>query len=434
LRQAEEADALTEAGQSRGHLHGLPMALKDNIETEGIRTTGGSRILSSWFPPEDAFLVKKLKQAGAVILGKTNMHELALGTTTNNPHYGPTRNPYDSSRSPGGSSGGSAAATAAALCAASIGTDTGGSVRIPASFCGVVGLRPTRGRVGRGGLIPLSFTRDSVGPITRTVRDSATILEAIAGKDPRDPQSLSRTIPRYSALNEDGLKGLRFGLPKRFIAEVIHPDTEVVMDVSVGAIRDGGGIVRELDIPCMELAYAADFNVVMAESVCLLEEYFRKLDPLANIGTYLDLMGSDVKEILRQQVGEPTSKPVPGYVYVKTLRDECESMMAGFKQAMYGLDALLLPTTPAPPPRIGEDSVMELNGKTASVFLTNIRNCIPLSVVGYPAISVPAGYSRTGLPIGLQIVARPWAEDRLFEIAYGFEQITKVRQPPRLSL
>ncbi len=432
LRQAAEADRLTKAGRLRGPLHGLPLALKDNIETRGTRTTGGSAILSSWVPGEDATVVKKLKRAGAVILGKTNMHELALGTTTNNPHFGPTRNPYDFSRIPGGSSGGSAAATAAALCAASLGTDTGGSVRIPAALCGVVGLRPTYGRVGRGGVIPLSLTRDTVGPITRTVVDAALILEVIAGKDGRDPQSVSRSVPRYSDIVEDGLRGKRFGLPRGFIAELIHPDTVKVLDESIRVIRGRGGIIKEVTLPSLEVARAADFNVVMAEAVCLLEEYLKKVDPAASLATCIARMGRDLGEMLGQQIGRPGSRPVPGYLYLSTLRNECTRMKSELKGVMAGLDALLLPTTPTPAPRIGNDSKMDLHGSMVSVFLTNVRNCVPFSVVGYPAISVPAGHSREGLPIGLQIVGRPWAERTLFGMAYDFERATKIRRPPGL--
>jgi len=226
LKQAEELDQLAKQKKFKGSLHGLPIAIKDNLDTKDLRTTGGSKILSSWVPSTDANVVQKLKQAGAIILGKTNMHEFAFGITTNNPHYGPTRNPYDFSRIPGGSSGGSGAATAAALCAASLGTDTGGSVRIPAALCGVVGLKPTLGRVGRGGMIYLSFTRDVIGPITRTVADSAMILEVIAGKDPRDPESSSNPVPRYTVSLKGGLQGKRFGVPKKYFFEVIHPDTE----------------------------------------------------------------------------------------------------------------------------------------------------------------------------------------------------------------
>ena len=207
LKNAEKLDESAKSKNFKGPLHGLPIAIKDNLDTRDIRTTGGSRILAEWKPKQDAHVVAKLREAGAVILGKTNMHEFAFGITTNNIHYGPTKNPYDFSKIPGGSSGGSGAATSAALCAGAIGSDTGGSVRIPAALCGVVGLKPTLGRVGRGGLMYLSFTRDVIGPITRNVADSAIMLEAIAGSDPRDPESSEQSGPQIPLFPEGRREG-----------------------------------------------------------------------------------------------------------------------------------------------------------------------------------------------------------------------------------
>lgn len=431
LRAAEEADEMTKRGESRGPLHGLPFAVKDNIETKGVRTTAGSRILASWVPSEDAHVVRRLKKAGAIILGKTNMHEFALGATNDNPHYGPARNPYDLSRITGGSSGGSAAAAAAALCAAAIGTDTGGSVRIPAGLCGVVGLKPTLGRVGRGGVIPLSFSRDCIGPITRTVLDAAIVLEVIAGRDPRDPESSARPVPRYASVGDEGLTGKRFGLPRRFIAGRIHPDTQEVMDESVRLIEHMGGIVEDVEIDHIDLAHDADFNVVGPEAVYLIEAYLRKIDPRATIAGNLDLMGEDVRRMLAHHAGVRGAKPVPGHVYVKTLREECGKMKEGFRKAMSGVDALLFPTTPFPACRIGEDPGAGPDGKRIT-FHEYIRNCVPVSVVGYPAVSVPAGHGKTGLPVGLEMVARPWEEHRLLDMAYSFEQTAKARRPPAL--
>ena len=433
LKQAEELDLLAKDKKFKGILHGLPIAIKDTLDTQGIKTTGGSKILSSWVPPADAHVVKKLKEAGAIILGKTNTHEFALGITTNNPHYGPTRNPYDFSRIPGGSSGGSGAATASALCGGAIGSDTGGSIRIPAALCGVVGLKPTLGRVGRTGLMYLSFTRDVIGPITRTVADSAMILEAIAGKDPGDPESSSNPVPCYSSLLKGGLRGKKLGVDQKYISEVIHPDTKKVMDESLKEIQKMGGVIKEIEIKDIDLAYAADFNVVIAEAVYLIENYLKRFDPQATIDKYLDQMGPDVKGFFGNQKGTAESKPVPGYLYVKTLREECNKMISGFKEALSDVDGLLFPTTPLPASKIGEDLEVELQGKKVSTMLTFIRNCVPVSVVGYPAISVPAGYSQAGLPIGLEIVTRPWEEDKLLGMAYAFEQATEIRKPPELT-
>ena len=432
LKEAEELDALAQNKRFKGPLHGLPIAIKDTIDTKGIKTTGGSKILSSWIPSTDAHVVKKLKEAGAIILGKTNTHEFAFGITTNNPHYGPTRNPYDFSRIPGGSSGGSGAATAAALCGGAIGSDTGGSIRIPAALCGVIGLKPTLGRVGRTGLMYLSSTRDVIGPMTRTVTDSAMILEVIAGEDPMDSGSLTNPVPRYTGLLKEGLKGKRFGVSKKYISEVIHPDTQKVMDESFREIQKMGGVVKEIEIKHIDMANTADFNVVISEAIYFIENYLKAFDPHATIDKYLDQMGPDVMGLFGSQKGTRESRPVPGYLYVKTLHEDCNKLISGFKEALSDVDGLLFPTTPLPASKIGEDVETNLEGKKVSTFLTYIRNCVPVNVVGYPAISVPAGYSQKGLPIGLEIVARPWEEDKLLSMAYAFEQATKVRKSPKL--
>ena len=428
LRQAETLDELAKQKKFKGPLHGLPIAIKDNLDTRDIKTTGGSKILASWLPPSDAHVVKKLKDAGAIILGKTNMHEFAFGITTNNPHYGPARNPYDLSRIPGGSSGGSGAAAAAALCAGAIGTDTGGSVRIPAALCGVVGLKPTLGRVGRGGMMYLSFTRDVIGSITRTVSDSALILEAISGPDERDPESSSITVPNYISYLKGGLKGKKFGVPKKYFFEGIHPETQNVMDEAIKEIKAMGGSIKEVEVKHMDIATPTGFNIVLAECIYLMEDYLKAFDPEATIEKYAEQLGPDVKGPLAGS----KSQPVPGYVYAKSVREDRNKMISGFEDALSGLEALLLPTTPLPAAKIGEDVETELLGEKVNTFLTFIKNCDPVSVVGYPAITVPAGYSSTGLPIGLQIVSRPWTEDNLLSMAYAFEQATKVRKAPKL--
>jgi aspartyl-tRNA(Asn)/glutamyl-tRNA(Gln) amidotransferase subunit A len=420
MKQAEELEGLAKQKKFKGPLHGLPMAIKDNLDTKGIKTTGGSKILASWIPPRDAHVIEKLKDAGAIILGKTNMHEFAFGITTNNPHYGPTRNPYDTSRIPGGSSGGSAAATAAALCAGAIGTDTGGSVRIPAALCGVVGLKPTLGRVGRGGMMYLSFTRDVIGPITRTVADSALILEAIGGTDPRDPESSSNLVPNYTAYLKDDLKGKKFGVPRKYFFENIHPDTQKVIEDAIKEIKSLGGSIKEVEVKHMDIATPTGFNIVLAECIYLMEDYLKTFDREATIGKYLDQLGLDVKGVLGSLKGTPESKPVPGYLYAKSVRKDRNKMISGFEDAMTGVDALILPTTPLPASKIGEDVETELLGKKVNTFLTFIKNCDPIS------------YSKTGLPIGLQIVARPWEEGQLVSMAYSFERATKIRKAPKL--
>ncbi|MCB2226113.1 MAG: amidase [Desulfarculaceae bacterium] len=435
LARAKKLDAMAAHHKFAGPLHGIPVAVKDNLDTMEIVTTGGSKILAQWRPPQDAYAVARLQQAGAIILGKTNMHEFAFGITTNNPHYGPCRNPYDQTRIPGGSSGGSAAAVAADLCAAALGTDTGGSVRIPSALCGVVGLKPTLGLVGRGGMMYLSFTRDCIGPITRSVSDAAIVLEAIAGKDARDPESGRgpAKIPNYSAFAKTGLKGKKFGLPKNYFFDNISPDTAKVIDQAIKLVEKQGGQVKEVEVKHMDLVTSAGFNIVLSEAVYLMEDYLRAFDPKASIDKYLDQMGPDVKGVLGSQKGTPKSKPVPGWVYSRSLRKERGLIIAGMAQALDGLDGLLTPTTPLPAAKIGEDVDTTLNGKKVNTFLTFIRNCDPISVAGFPAITVPAGFSGNGLPIGLQIIARPWEEMSLLSLGYGFEQAAGPRKPPRLK-
>ena len=428
LKQAEKLDQMAKSGKFKGPLHGLPIAVKDNLDTKDMRTTGGSKILAQWKPGQDAHVVQKLKDAGAIILGKTNMHEFAFGITTNNTNYGPARNPYDRSRIPGGSSGGSGVATAAALCSGAIGTDTGGSVRIPAALCGVVGMKPTLGRVGRGGLMYLSFTRDVIGPITRSVPDAALILGAISGPDIRDPESSSTQVPDYLSSLKDGVSGKTFGIPRKLFFEDIDPDTGKTMEDAIVVIKDLGGKVRDVEIKHMDIATPTGFTIVLAECIYLIEDYFQAVDPQATIEKYADQFGLDVKPPI---VGSK-EKPVPGYVYAKAVRKDRNLMIKGFQEGMTGVDALIMPTTPLPACKIGDDKDTELNGKKVDTFLTYIRNCDPVSVVGYPAITIPAGFSREGLPIGLQIVAKPWEEGKLFGIAASFEQATNVRKTLKL--
>ena len=428
MKEAEQLDKLAKERKFKGPLHGMPIALKDNLDTKDLRTTGGSKILAQWKPKQDAHVVEKLKKAGAIVLGKTNLHEFAFGITTNNTNYGPTRNPYDKTRIPGGSSGGSGAAASASLCAAAIGTDTGGSVRIPAALCGVVGLKPTLGRVGRGGMMYLSFTRDVIGPITRTVADSAVLLGVISGQDPRDPESSSKPVPNYLASLKDGVKGKTFGVPRKLFYENLHPDTQRVMEEALKAVKDLGATLKEVEVKNMEIATPTGFNIVLAECIYLLEDYLKAFDPEATIEKYAEQFGPDVKPPI---VGSK-AKPVPGFVYAKSVREDRNKMIAGFRAAMSGVEALLMPTTPLPACKIGDDMETELLGKKVDTFLTFIRNCDPVSVVGYPAITLPAGYSKEGLPIGLQIVAKPWEEGKLIGIAHSFEQATKARKPPKL--
>jgi Asp-tRNA(Asn)/Glu-tRNA(Gln) amidotransferase A subunit family amidase len=278
----------------------------------------------------------------------------------------------------------------------------------------------------------LSSTRDVIGPITRSVADSAVMLEAISGPDPRDPGSSAKPVPPYASYLNGSLRGKKFGVPRKYFFDNIHPDTERVIDEAIREIANSGGIIKEVEVGNLDIATPTGFSIVLAECIYLMEDYLKTYDPQATIDKYLDQMGPDVMGILGGQKGFPKAQPVPGYIYAKAVREDRNKMITGFENAMGGVDALLLPTTPLPAAPIGDDVETELRGKKVNTFLTFIRNCDPISVVGYPAITVPAGYSRSGLPIGLQIVARPWQEPKLLAMAHSFERVTQVRKPPKL--
>lgn len=266
-RMAQEAEKAILSGNYLGPLHGVPISLKDNLSTRGVQTTAGSKILQGYVPNYDATLVERLKAAGAVILGKVNMHEFAYGATTNNPHYGPTHNPWDIERIPGGSSGGSAAAVAASLCIASIGTDTGGSIRIPSSLCGVVGLKQTYGRVSRHGVIPLSWSLDHAGPITKNVEDAAWILQAIAGVDPKDPTTRDLPVPDYAAALRGGIQGIRCVVPRDYVYERLDKEVEEAFRSALCALAGLGARVEEISLPRLAHAPAVELAIILAESL-----------------------------------------------------------------------------------------------------------------------------------------------------------------------
>ena len=431
LKEAERLDGLMKEGRPPAALHGIPIAVKDNLDTAGLRTTGGSKILERWVPQEDANAVWRLRQAGCVILGKTNMHEFAFGITTNNPHYGPTRNPYDRTRIPGGSSGGSGAAVASGFCAAAVGTDTGGSVRIPAALCGAVGLKPTLGRVGRGGMMYLSTTRDVIGPMTRTVEDAALLLAAMAGADPRDMDAEVKSAPNYARGLGRGLRGVRIGVPRKYFYEENHPDVQRLTELALKEMERLGATLVEVEVKNLDLALPTGFAIVLPEAIFAMETYLKQMDPQATIDKYLPQFGPDVQGILGGQKGTDKAKPVPGYAYLEAMNTNRPRVQAGFKEALAKVDALVTPTTPLPAAKIGEDAEVELLGKKVNTFFTFIKDCDPVSVAGYPALSVPAGWSADGLPVGIQIVGRPWEEGRILRIGYAYEQATNWRRPPK---
>ena len=399
--------------RDRGPLHGIPISLKDNIYTEGVRTTAGSKILRDFIPQHDAPIVLRLKEAGAVILGKTNMHEFAYGVTSNNPHFGPVRNPWYLARIPGGSSGGSAAAVAAGLCFGSIGTDTGGSIRIPAALCGVVGVKPTFGRVSVKDVIPLSPHLDCVGPLARTSADAARLLDPIfvPGKDEPSLQSatkLSRARCRF-----------HLGLPKGFFSDVISPEVESTFDHALRLLRKSDCALKDVSIPLLFETEDAGNQIAWAEAT----HYHQHAGWFpARAGEY----GEDVRT--RLEVGAKVS--ATAYLQAMEVR---YSFIEQFHAAMAtaNVDALVVPTAPIVAPMIGEEStsVCGTNHPTRALLLRLNR---PANLAGLPAISVPCGFTPEGLPVGLQLIGAVTDEHLLLRIAGSFERSRPLDRRPSI--
>jgi aspartyl-tRNA(Asn)/glutamyl-tRNA(Gln) amidotransferase subunit A len=389
--------------RDRGPLHGIPISLKDNIYTEGIRTTAGSKILRDFVPEHDAQVVVRLKKAGAILLGKTNMHEFAYGVTSNNPHYGPVHNPWDLARIPGGSSGGSAAAVAAGLCFGSIGTDTGGSIRIPAALCGVVGVKPTFGRASVMDVIPLSPHLDCVGPLARTSADAARLLDPIFVRGKGELSLQSATKPSRVR------RPFRLGLPKGFFSDVISTEVEFAFEQALRLLRKSDSNLREVSIPLLFETEDAGNQIAWAEAT----HYHQRAGWFpARAGEY----GEDVRT--RLELGTKVS--ATAYLQAMELR---YSLIENFHATMAkeNLDALVVPTTPIPAPMIGEEttSVRGANHPTRSLLLRLNR---PANLAGLPAISVPCGFTPDGYPVGLQLIGAVTDEHLLMRIARIFER------------
>lgn len=405
---AQALDELRAAGTIAGPLHGIPIAIKDLLDTHDLPTSAGGRPISDTPPPTDATVVARLRSAGAVVIGKTNTHEYAYGYTTENPHHGDTHNPWDLERIPGGSSGGSAASVSAGSAIAAIGSDTGGSIRVPASLCGIVGLKPTFGRVPRGGVFPLAWTLDHVGPITRTARDCAILLSAIAGTDQSDPATLyTPPAPDYlSSLGRD-IAGLRVGVPKNHFFDVIDPEVATAVRNAIDTLANLGANVTEITIPGVEDAVAAWLTILLAEATSIHETLLRDRP---------DDYGDDVRGLVE------AGALVPATAYLRAQRIR-QRLAAAFRTAMKPIDVLVTPATAIPAPHIGTTDVT-IEGHTEALFQTFARISAPLDVVGLPALSTPCGLTSTGLPIGLQLVGHPFDEATLLAAAHAYDQQT----------
>jgi aspartyl-tRNA(Asn)/glutamyl-tRNA(Gln) amidotransferase subunit A len=403
LADARSADA---APQPAGPLHGVPLALKDNIATANLCTTAGSRVLVDWVPAEDAPVVRDLKRAGAVILGKTNLHEFAYGGTCTNVEFGAVRNPWNTNHVPGGSSGGSGAAVAAGMCPAALGTDTAGSIRLPASQCGVVGLKPTYGRISIDGVIPLAWSLDHVGPLARTVTDAALVYGVLAGTPP------SSTLGA-------GVGGLRIGVPRQFFFDNLQPDVGAAVEHALETLHDLGAQLVDVVWPDVHLSNSITWTIVLAEASAYHRAWFRSRPEAYSEETRRNLM-----------LGEQL--PAADYVQAQRARTVLQRQAT---DVLAGIDALVTPTLQITAPRIAQTTV-EVGGKLREINPVFIRLCDPFNVTGQPAISVPCGFDANGLPIGLHIAGAPFAEDTVLRVAAAYESATDwhLQRPPLREL
>jgi aspartyl-tRNA(Asn)/glutamyl-tRNA(Gln) amidotransferase subunit A len=426
FHQADQVDRKIAKGEGIEDLAGVPLGLKDILCTKGIRTTCGSKILENYVPFYDGTVVKKLNEKGAVILGKLNMDEFAMGSSTENSGFQITHNPWDLNRIPGGSSGGSAAAVAADECIAALGTDTGGSIRQPASCCGVVGMKPTYGRVSRYGLVAFASSLDQIGPITKDVEDCAILMNAISGYDPYDSTSVNIEVPDYKQSLINNVKGIRIGIPDEYFIEGMDPDVEKSVNGAIDSFNRWGAEIKRISLPHTEYAVAIYYIICTAEASSNLARYDGVKYGLRTKG-YRDLMemytqtrakgfGKEVK----RRIILGTYVLSAGYyeAYYRKASQVRTLIRQDFEEAFKDVDVVLAPTAPTPAFRIGEKVEDPLQ-----MYLSDIHT-IPVNLAGIPAITIPCGFSHENLPIGLQMIGKHFDEGVLLRVAYTFERNT----------
>lgn len=424
LEEAGRADEQLARGDG-GPLTGIPMALKDILSTSGIRTTCGSRMLDRYVPRYSASVVRRLGDAGSVLVGKTNMDEFAMGSSNENSAFWPVHNPWDLARVPGGSSGGSAAAVAAGYVPFALGTDTGGSIRQPAAFTSTVGLKPTYGRVSRYGLVAFASSLDQIGPFTRSVHDAATVLGAIAGWDPLDSTSVKVDVPQYAALLEQAdLRGARIGIPRQYFEEGMQPEVRTVIEAALGVLEDLGGSLVEVSLPHTEYALSTYYVVSPAEAMANLARYdgirYGFSESGEDIWETYDLtrehgFGREVKRRILLGAYVLSAGYYDAY-YLKAQRVRT-LVRHDFEEAFQSVDILATPTTPTVAFRLGEKVADPLQ-----MYLSDVYT-VPANIAGIPALTVPAGLAN-GLPVGLQLLGKPFDELTILQSAYAFEQAT----------
>ncbi|MEZ2349810.1 amidase [Caballeronia sp. RCC_10] len=407
-KAAKAAELMLSAGYDLGPLHGIPLGIKDNISISGQQTTAGSKILQDWHPDKDATVISKLKRAGSVFVGKTNMHEYAWGGTSANPHYGHVRNPWNTKKFPAGSSGGSGAAVAAGLCYGALGTDTGGSIRLPSAVNGVVGIRPTYGRVSNAGIIPLAWSMDTAGPMTRTVEDCALMFNAIAGPDSADPATAPVPIDDYLSRLSVGVQGLRIGIVPRYFFTHIQPDVKRAVEGALKTFEQLGAHIVEVDIQHIEGNISAQLTIESAEPSTYHQKSLR--DRPSDYG-------EDVRTLL--EVGEMllATHYLQAQRYRTLLRNE-------FIEAFKRVDVFICPTLPFTATELGATTVIIENNVEEDMLSAIMQFTGVASLTGLPSLNVPCGFDSDGLPVGMQIIGAPFAESRLFSVGHAFQSVT----------
>jgi aspartyl-tRNA(Asn)/glutamyl-tRNA(Gln) amidotransferase subunit A len=411
VEEAKLAEREIQAGRYRGPLHGIPIGLKDLFYVKGVRNTSGSKIFDHFIPDHDSTIALKLKDAGAILLGKLNLHQFAYGPTGENPDYGNMHNPWDTKRIPGGSSGGSASATASGQCTLAMGTDTGGSIRIPSAVCGLVGLKPTYGRLSRYGITVLSWSQDHPGPMTRTVEDCALVMNAVAGYDPRDPSSANMSIPDFTKSLTENIKGLRVGVPKEPFEDPVDSEVEHFVRSAIELLSKLGATIHEMSWPMYHESKAISSTILMAEATAyhsqLMKRQGSRLDPKVRLRLEAGLLISAVDYIQAQRARR------------LFYQQSCDL----FKN----VDLLAGPTVPITACNIGTEEV-QIGNTLLGVIPLLTQHTRPYNLNGFPAITVPCGFSRNGLPVGFQLAGKPFDEAMVLRAAFAYEQATEWHQ------